>query len=148
MAKFIYRMQSILNIKNQLETQAKMELGQAQQRLNEEEERLERLFKRKKYYLEEGRRLRLDSLNVRSLRDNEYAIARMEEYIETQKDNVRKAELRVEEARAKLEEVMKERKMQEKLREKAFDQFVHEENSKESKEVDELTSYTYGQKRG
>ena len=148
MAKFIYRMQSILNIKNQLETQAKVELGQAQQRLNEEEERLERLFKRKKYYLEEGRRLRLDSLNVRSLRDNEYAIARMEEYIETQQDNVRKAELRVEAARAKLEEVMKERKMQEKLREKAFDQFVHEENSKESKEVDELTSYTYGQKRG
>ena len=148
MAKFIYRMQSILNIKNQLETQAKMELGQAQQRLNEEEERLERLFKRKKYYIEEGRRLRLDSLNVRSLRDNEYAIARMEEYIETQKDNVRKAKFRVEEARAKLEEVMKERKMQEKLREKAFDQFVHEENSKESKEVDELTSYTYGQKRG
>ncbi|MCH5257507.1 MAG: flagellar export protein FliJ [Lachnospiraceae bacterium] len=148
MAKFIYRMQSILNIKNQLETQAKVELGQAQQRLNEEEERLERLFKRKKYYLEEGRRLRLDALNVRSLRDNEYAIARMEEYIETQQDNVRKAELRVEAARAKLEEVMKERKMQEKLREKAFDQFVHEENSKESKEVDELTSYTYGQKRG
>ena len=35
---------------------------------------------------------------------------------------------------------------QEKLREKAFEQFVAEENSKESKEVDELTSYTYGQK--
>ena len=148
MAKFIYRMQSILNIKNQMETQAKVELGQAQRRLMEEEERLEQLFIRKKYYLEEGRRLRMDSLKVQNLRDNEYAIARMEEYIEDQKDNVRKAQEAVEEARLKLEEIMKERKMQEKLREKAFDRFIHEENSKESKEIDELTSYAYGQKRG
>lgn len=148
MAKFVYRMQSILNIKNQMETQAKMELGQAQHRLNEEEERLEQLFDRKKYYLEEGRRLRADSLKVQSLRDNEYALSCMDEYIAIQKDNVRKAEKKVEEAREKLEEVMKERKAQEKLREKAFEQFVREENTKESKEVDELVSYTYGQKRG
>lgn len=148
MAKFVYRMQSILNIKNKMETQAKMELGQAQRKLMEEEEYLERLFGRKKFYLEEGRRLRADALKVQSLRDNEYAIARMDEYIETQKGNVKKAEIRVEEARQKLEEVMIERKAQEKLREKAFDQFMYEENSKESKEVDELVSYTYGQKRG
>ncbi len=148
MAKFVYRMQSILNIKNQMETQAKMELGQAQHRLMEEEERLERLFDRKNHYLEEGRRIRLDSIKVQSLRDNEYAIARMDELIETQTENVRKAEKKVEEAREKLEEIMKERKGQEKLREKAFEQFIREENAKESKEVDELTSYTYGHKRG
>lgn len=147
MAKFRYRMQSILNIKNQMETQAKMELGQAQRRLNEEEEQLAHLFDRKRHYLEEGRRIRLDSLKVQSLRDNEYAVARIDEFIETQKENVKKAEKKVEEAREKLEEVMKERKAQEKLREKAFEQFIKEENAKESKEVDELTSYTYGQKQ-
>ena len=125
-----------------------MELGQAQHKLMEEEERLERLFDRKKYYLDEGRKIRLNSLNVQSLRDNEYAIARMDELIETQTENVRKAEKKVEEAREKLEEIMKERKGQEKLREKAFEQFIREENAKESKEVDELTSYTYGHKRG
>ena len=148
MAKFVYRMQSILNIKMQMETQAKMELGQAQRILIEEEERLELLYDRKKGYLEEGRRLRRDSLKVQSLRDNEYALARMEEFIEAQKENVREAERKVEEARQKLEDVMKERKAQERLREKAFEQFILEENAKESKEVDELTSYTYGQKRG
>ncbi len=148
MAKFRYRMQSILNIKIQMESQAKMELGQAQKRLSEEEERLEALYRRKDFYLEEGRKLRMDSLKVQSLRDNEYAVARMEEYIEAQKENVRKAEQQVEEAREKLQEVMKERKAQERLREKAFEQFMQEENARESKEVDELTSYTYGQKRG
>lgn len=43
MARFVYRMQSILNIKIQMENQAKMEFGQAQRRLLEEEERLEGL---------------------------------------------------------------------------------------------------------
>ena len=148
MAKFVYRMQSILNIKIQMENQAKMELGQAQRKLLEEEERLQTLYDRKDYYLEEGRRLRMDSLKVLSLRDNEYAVARMEEYIEAQKENVKKAELQVEEARQKLQEIMTERKAQERLREKAFEQFMQEENAKEGKEVDELTSYTYGQKRG
>ncbi len=148
MAKFIYRMQSILNIKIQMENQAKMELGQAQRKLLEEEERLQTLYDRKEYYLEEGRRLRMDSLKVLSLRDNEYAVARMEEYIEAQKENVKKAELQVEEARQKLQEIMTERKAQERLREKAFEQFMQEENAKEGKEVDELISYTYGQKRG
>ena len=148
MAKFVYRMQSILNIKIQMENQAKMELGQAQRKLLEEEERLQTLYDRKDYYLEEGRRLRMDSLKVLSLRDNEYAVARMEEYIEAQKENVKKAELQVEEARQKLQEIMTERKAQERLREKAFEQFMQEENAKEGKEVDELISYTYGQKRG
>ncbi|MCI8357603.1 MAG: flagellar export protein FliJ [Lachnospiraceae bacterium] len=148
MAKFVYRMQSILNIKIQMENQAKMELGQAQRKLLEEEERLQTLYDRKEYYLEEGRRLRMDSLKVLSLRDNEYAVARMEEYIEAQKENVKKAELQVEEARQKLQEIMTERKAQERLREKAFEQFMQEENAKEGKEVDELISYTYGQKRG
>ncbi len=148
MAKFKYRMQSILNIKIQMENQAKMEFAQAQRKLLEEEEVLKRLYERKQVYLEEGRRMRIDSVNVQELRDNEYAMARMEEFIGEQKENIRKAERKVEEARQKLQEIMQERKMQEKLREKAFRQFVKEENAKESKEIDELTSYTYGQKRG
>lgn len=148
MAKFRYRMQSILDIKSKMETQAKMEFGQAQSRLLEEQEKLEQLFQRKEAYLEEGRKLRLNSLKVRELRDNEYAMARIEEFILVQQENVQKAENAVEAAREKLKEVMMERKTHEKLREKAFEQFMKDENARESKEVDELTSYTYGQKRG
>ena len=148
MAKFRYRMQSILDITNQMENQAKMELGQAQRRLLDEEERLQLLRDRKEVYLEEGRRARLNALSVQELKDNEYAVARMEEFIEAQIRNVKRAENEVEAARLKLQEIMQERKSHERLREKAFEQFVAEENAKESKEVDELTSYTYGQKRG
>lgn len=147
MAKFTYRMQSILNIQYQLETQAKMELGRAQMMLLDEEEKLQRLIDRKEAYLEEGRRMRSDTLRVGDLRDNRNAMLIMDGMIEAQKGQVALAEQVVEAARVRLQEVMQERKMHERLKEKAFEQFMREENAAEGKAVDELTSYTYG-KRG
>lgn len=146
MAKFAYRMQSILNIQYQLESQAKMELGRAQMRLLEEEEKLQGLIDRKEAYLEEGRKMRSNALSVNDLRDNRNAMLIMDEMIEVQRGQVALAEEVVEAARLKLQEIMQERKMHEKLKEKAFDQFVKEENAAEGKAVDELTSYTYGQR--
>ncbi len=147
MAKFIYRMQSVLNIKYQLENQAKMELGRAQAALLEEEEKLQNLADRKEAYLEEGRSLRRQTLRVREIKDNKNALAIMDELIEKQHECVTEAEKKVEAARQKLQEEMQERKMHERLKEKAFEQFMREENAAESKAVDELTSYTYGQRR-
>ena len=146
MAKFVYRMQSLLNIQYQLETQAKMELGRAQMRLTQEEEKLQGLIDRKTAYLEEGRRLRSSRLHIMDLKDNRNAMLIMDEKIEDQREHLKFAEKHVEEARNRLQEVMKERKMHEKLREKAFVEFVREENAAEHKAVDELTSYTYGQR--
>lgn len=57
------------------------------------------------------------------------------------------AEEKLERARERLAEVRMERKTHEKLKEKAFDAFLMEEKRQESKEIDELTSYTYGQRR-
>lgn len=146
MAKFRYRMQSILNIKYQLETQAKLEVGRAQMRLNEEQEKLQTLIDRKEAYLEEGRRMREEALHVNDLRDNRNAVLIMDELIAVQEFEVLKAEEAVEKARAKLTEIMQERKMHEKLKEKALLQFLEEEKAAEFKVVDELTSYTYGQR--
>lgn len=146
MAKFAYRMQSILNIQYQLENQAKMELGRAQMRLMEEEEKLQELIRRKEAYLEEGRRMRSAALSVNDLRDNRNAMLIMDGMIEEQRNQVALAERVVETARRKLQEIMQERKMHEKLKEKAFEQFMREENAAEGKAVDELTSYTYGQR--
>ena len=146
MAGFRYNLQSILNIKYQLENQAKMDLGRAQVRLMEEEEKLQTLIDRKEAYLEEGRRMRSKTLHVSELRDNSNAVSVMDEMIDRQKEQVAKAEEAVEAARVKLQEVMQERKMHERLKEKALEQFRREENAAEFKSVDELTSYTYGQR--
>lgn len=139
-------MQSILNIKNKMETQARMEYGLARLRLNEEEEKLKKLRFRKQSYEQKATKLLKDALKVREIIDSQTAIKRMKEYIEEQCIVIRIEEKKVEEARLKLLAVMQERKTHEKLREKAFETFKQEENANERKEIDQLTSYTYGKR--
>lgn len=146
MAKFRYRMQSILEIKKKLEEQAKNEFAAARAALNEEEDKLEQLKKRKEAYEDEGRALRENTLNIMDIIENKEALLRMDEFIADQQLNVKRAQDRMEEVRLALQTAMQESKTQEKLREKAFGQFVKEENKRESKEIDELVSYTYGRK--
>ena len=146
MAKFIYRMQSILEVKKKLEEQAKNEFAAARAALNVEEEKLEQLRIRKEAYEDEPRSLRENTLNIMDIIENKEALLRMDEFIAEQELNVKRAEDRMEEAREALQTAMQESKTQEKLREKAFEQFIKEENARESKEIDELVSYTYGRK--
>lgn len=147
MARFRYSMQSVLNIKVKMETLAKQKFAAARYALDAEEEKLAVLFGRKADYEQKAHSLLKGTLNVRDIEDNKNAILMMDQYIAAQKKEVKKAEDRLELARAELAEVMKERKMHETLREKAFEEFLQEENRQEGKSVDELTSYTYGQKR-
>lgn len=146
MARFRYRMQSLLDIKSKLETQAKQEFAAVKMALDIENERLEELKKRKASYEAEAEALLNGALKVQDIRDNKNAILKMDDYIVIQKQQIRAAEARVEAARQKLTGLMQERKMHEKLKEHAFEAFLEEEKKQEGKEVDELTSYTYGQR--
>lgn len=146
MAKFRYRMQNVLNIKLSMERQAKQQYAEASAKLREEEEKLNVLLRRKFEYEQKARELLKDSLNVREISQNNEAITRMEEFIIQQRRAVQTAMKNVEKARQKMTEVMQERKTHERLREKAFDEFLVEEKQHESKEIDELVSYTYGQR--
>ena len=147
MSKFIYRMQNILNIKYKLEDQAKTEFMLANQVLREEEEKLQILKERKKGYEDAVRELLRNQLQVDRIKENQEAIVRMEEFIRAQIIKVEEAARQVEIKAAKLTELMQERKAQEKLKEKAFEVFLQEENARESKEIDELVSFTYGRKQ-
>lgn len=147
MAKFVYRMQSILNIKEKMEEQARMAFAQARAQLNEEEKRLEELLRRRKDYLEEGARMRQEVLDYLKLQENEDALRYLKDAIAEQRKRVRKAEEELEKARVVLQEYRIERKTHEQLREAAFEQFKIDVAKEESKEVDELVSYVYGQKK-
>lgn len=147
MARFRYSMQSILNIKTKMETQAKQEFGMASAALREEEERLQGLYDRKAGYEREAETLLSGMLRIREIEDNKKAILCMDEYIAGQKQRIVIAERNLEQARQRLTEVMRERKTHDILREKAFEEFLADEKRGESKAVDELTSYTYGQRR-
>ncbi len=147
MAKFRYAMQNILDIKIKLEDQSKQEFSAARAALDEEEERLSALFDRKRTYEEREKSLLEGTLNIREIDENKTAILCMENFIIDQRERVELAERNLEKAREKMTGAMKERKTHESLKEKAFEQFLTEEKRQEGKEIDELTSYTYGQRR-
>lgn len=146
MAKFVYRMQSILDVKEKLEEQAKNEFAKARIYLDEEIAVLDRIKARRSEYEEEGRILRQSVLNIKKLTENQYAIDRMDEAVAAQEIEVQKAQKELDKASANLVKAMQETKIQNKLKEKAFEQFKKDLVAQEMKEVDELTSYTYGQK--
>ena len=140
-------MQNILDVKYKLEDLAKTEYMLANQALREEEDKLQRLKDRKFGYEETVRQLLSHNLDVDRIKENQEAVVRMGEFITAQKECVKEAMRQVEIKAAKLTELMQERKAQEKLKEKAFENFLKEENAKESKEIDELVSFTYGRKQ-
>ena len=146
MARFIYSMQKILNIKIRLEDQAKLEFGMAQARLIAEQEKLQTLYERKAGYEDDYRRYSEGVLDLQKMQEAKEASLRMDDFIVDQKERIRRAEDELEVERRKLTAAIQERKIQEKLRERAFEQFLEEEKAAERKEIDELTSYTYGQK--
>ena len=144
MARFVYRMQSVLNLKLHQEDQAKMFFGQAQHALNEEEDKLRHLKNRKLGYLEEGVRLRNASiLDVRGISENRDAAERMDVIIADQAEVVEECRLAVERARLRLTQAIQERRMQERLRERAYEEYLELEKQEEIKESDQRTSFTY-----
>ena len=146
MARFQFRMQSVLNLKIRLEEQQKNVFAAAKKRLDDEIEKLSALYKRKESYEEEGRRMRDATLSVQDILDNETAIVRMKEYIDAQTEKVMLCEQELEAERIKMVEMMQERKTYERLREKAFEQFLEDEKHEEGVINDEHNSYVYGTK--
>lgn len=147
MAKFIYKLQNVLSLKLKMEDQAKQEFSAARMALAEEEEKLEELKRKKQVYEERAKELLSGTLDVLEIESNKNALLVMEGFIANQNARVERARKVVEEARIKMTVAMQERKTQEILRERAFQEFLQEENRAESKAIDELTSYVYGQKK-
>ena len=148
MARFVYRMQSVLNIKQQTENQTKMEFAMAQAELNKQLDILQEYIDRKAAYIKEAEDLRNeDSLKLREILDNQYATAQMDVMIKHQSLVVEQYQQRVEKVRIKLTRNIQERKMQETLRDRAFAEFMEEQKQEEAKENDQRTSFTYGQRQ-
>ncbi len=143
MAKFIYRMQNILEVKLKLESQAKIAYGQANAKLLEEQQKLQDILVKKAGYDKKAKELVSGVIKVRDIQENKRAIDAMKNIMRQQMLQVQMAEKNVELARQKLNVIMMERKTHEKLREKAFEEFKQEIAYEENKAVDELVSYTY-----
>ena len=145
MAKFQYKLQSVLDIKEKLESQEKIAFGLAAAKLQEEQEIFQNLMIQKAGYDKKARKLVEGSIDLLEINICRKAIETMKTRIRSQMINVHKAEKQLDLVRRRLNEVMIERKTYEKLREKKFEEFKMELAYEEKKEVDELVSYTYHQ---
>ncbi|MCR5797218.1 MAG: flagellar export protein FliJ [Eubacterium sp.] len=144
MARFNFSMQNILDMKEKLEEQAKNEYAEANMRLMDEQEKEAALAKRQEQAEIRLAKILHEQLAVMEIRRREEAVEILKMYKKQQQLAVKRCEKEVEAARERLQLAMQERKMYEKLREKAFEKFLKEELDKEQKEVDERNSYQYG----
>lgn len=148
MGRFRYRMQNILNIKEKLESQAKNEFAAANAELLDEQDKLTQMLAHNRELEEESRQLRMrESLNIKDIKDNTLSVEIQKEKMKQQALRIHAAEKKVEQKRKVMVNLMQERKTHEILKDKAFEQFLLDEKADESKQIDQLTSYTYGQNR-
>ena len=140
MAKFIYRMQNILELKQKLEEQEKANFGMATARFNEEQKKLRDLMIKQAGYERQLKELSVGEIDIKKIKTCKSAITSMKVALRDQMIEVSKAQKAMENARNKLNTVMMERKMHEKLREHAFEEFVTQVDYEENKITDELVS--------
>lgn len=143
MKKFIYPLQSVLNLKEKMESQEKVLFQTALAALRKEEEVLKGLESRKEGYEERLRECVSSRLDLQKVKINKESIEILKELIHQQMGKVRKAERHAEIARKRLEDAIKERKTLEKLKEDAFSEYKKEYEKEEQKEIDELVNFRY-----
>lgn len=143
MAKFTFRLQSFLNIKEKLEEQRKTEYGEAISKLEDAKNTLNQIFAKKQNTILSMQNNINNAIHPNQLKNfNDYLafldkeVIRQEQVIEEKKQDVEKARL-------VLIEAMKERKKIENLKEKEKEEYLKEEFKEEQKIIDEIVSYKY-----
>lgn len=143
MAKFVFKMQNILELRQKLEEQQKTAFRNANAALISEQEKLKDLIVRQAEYERKFKESQMDSINIKDIGFYKKAIDIMKSKVRDQMFAVNKAQKALEQERIKLNEAIKDRKIQEKLKEHAFEDFKKEIAEQENKEIDQLVSFTH-----
>ena len=143
MAKFVFRLQQHLSIKEKIESQRKIEYGSALAALAEEQSKeaaleTEKADKTAELSVKVREQIEPDLFEIY----NSY-IELLKKRIIGQREKVLEAEMFAEEKRLVLVEAMKEKKALQRLKEKDFEVFKEEEKRIEQSSVDEIVSYRY-----
>lgn len=143
MAKFIFKLESLLNVKLKLEDKAKTEYGKANSDLQREKDLLSQLYEQKNQTIAHFKNSLLENINPFETGIFNKFIKNIDGQIEKQNQNIENAEKIVEEKRIELVEAMKQRKIFETLKENKKEIFNKELLLNEQKIIDEIVSYKY-----
>lgn len=140
MKVFRFRLQTSLNVRYRQEDQQKMVL---QEKIRHHEEgilELNRLMNRLEISYNRIRQLQTGNLDIRELEACNKFVLVVTTQVEEQKIVVEQRSKAVEEAREKLLEIVKARKILEKLKERHFEEYRQEALREEQKIIDEMAA--------
>lgn len=141
MAKFKFKFQSILNVKKQIEDNLKNMLGKALTELQKRIRALCALEDEKEVLIEKINAESEKGITVYKLRKYNSYLSYLNGKIDIQKEKVNEQQKVVDKYREELVKAMQERKMFEKLKEKQYEEYLHQEAYEEQRAVDEVVSY-------
>lgn len=141
--KFIFRLESILNWKKALEQQCRLILAQKMEELRRQDEIIREIIKER---LDKNRELeeKLDEGTKieEYLLYKEYNEQKFEDLLKQEKAKIYK-EYEVEKEKHNLIQIIKDRKILDKLRERKLKKFIYQEGRNNQKLIDELTIRKY-----
>jgi flagellar protein FliJ len=143
MSKFIFKLQSLLDLKLQIEGSLKNELGRATQKLEGEKKIAERIEFEMQECINQFYAKSSKGIRVEKLREYNAYLSNLKLKLEVQKENINYAQNNVDKYRGKLIVAVQERQMIEKLREKKHHEFLKEQLKKEQAINDEIVSFKY-----
>jgi flagellar FliJ protein len=141
MAGFKFRLQTLLDLKEQLEKSAKNELGVAVMKLEGEKAKLLEIESSISICLDDYRHACTGTIRPEKIKEIKYYLDFLQNEKRSQEANVKREQQNVDKIREKLVEILKERKILENLRDKNFEEYRKQETLKEQQQVDELVSY-------
>jgi len=145
MAKFNFKLQSLLNVKAHQEDNLKNELGKAITALEAEKQKLHKLESKKDNYIIEFNQ-KVKKTTVVKIKEYNGYISFLTAQIRLQKENVNCASRNVDKVREELIQIVKEREILDKLKEKKLEDYRLDEKIAEQKLNDEIVSFRTGEK--
>lgn len=144
MGKFKFKLQTLLNVKIQMEKSVKNDLGKATFRYEEEKRILEDIERTIQQEMENINQMVGKGVFVGKLKEYNSFLGMLKNKAWDQKENINKAREIVDRYREELIKAVKEREILEKLRDKKYIEYQKEQLQEEQKINDERVSFDYG----
>jgi flagellar FliJ protein len=147
MARFNFRLQQFLGIKEKIEDQKEIEYSQALRQLEDERRKKRLLVMELNAQIRTFKQSLQEVINPVDIRRYNNNIERINMRIIEQDERIKAAEAYAETKRLELVQAMKERKMLESVRERRLDEYTRSEMIAEQKITDGLVSYKYAERQ-
>ncbi|KRQ87056.1 flagellar biosynthesis chaperone [Caloramator mitchellensis] len=139
MEKFKFKLQNVLDYRSDVEERIKREFAAALQNYIQQEKILNELINTKDQNLFKPKNFKTVVEYQNYTRFMEF----LEQRIESQRENINRAKEKLNKKREELIKATKDKGIIEKLKEKAYDEFLFEEGKKEQKLNDDYALYSY-----